>query len=525
METLSQLVEESNSSDEVQVAALNQDFGKEKLKKPGRRHADSEWAFTVQERYNRCCVEMTATELEAVKDDLGKLKLDVASLSAEKSCAEKDLEAINSKMCSSLRSLETLQREIDEANEEQVLVELARIEAIKECKSILGQKEKETKEFSAAMERTKEKIKELKAALAHMMADNEQKLIHGNDKNSSGTRAGFGKDSSLILQEIREELVSAKMDSNSVREEGFQLMDSIDITRDELKQAKEEILQVKRARDKTDSAQQLLNSKLLRAKAKLKEALLAEEKTKSVASGMTCTLEQLKSESEEAKKERKVIGEEAASIRAGILELDRGIDLRAENFEAAIEELEEVKLSEEIALENLRAVAGITTTERASSFASRSQGGNPSITLSKFEYEYLKGRAGAAEEVADKKAAAAQAWVEALKASEKEMLMRIEMGEREIRKIVKRQELRNNRPQKSHKSRRDGSFQVQAASPRKAMRDHGYSMTPVRRTKLRNSTSSPAGQPMGYAVKKRRRAMPRLAKLLAKSSKKEAQDA
>ncbi|GKF59623.1 hypothetical protein Tco_0176409 [Tanacetum coccineum] len=57
------------------------------------------------------------------------------------------------------------------------------------------------------------------------------------------------------------------------------------------------------------------------------------------------------------------------------------------------------------------------------------------ITISNFEYEYLTGKSGGAAELADKKIAAAQAWVEALKAHEKEILMKVEMTQREISEL------------------------------------------------------------------------------------------
>ena len=53
---------------------------------------------------------------------------------------------------------------------------------------------------------------------------------------------------------------------------------------------------------------------------------------------------------------------------------------------------------------------------------------NSSIYISKFEYEYLTGHTARAEEVADKMVVAAQAWIEALKASEKEIPMQTEVA-------------------------------------------------------------------------------------------------
>jgi hypothetical protein len=54
------------------------------------------------------------------------------------------------------------------------------------------------------------------------------------------------------------------------------------------------------------------------------------------------------------------------------------------------------------------------------------------VTVARFEYEYLTGRAESVRAAADKKVAAAGAWVEALRAGEKVMAMRGEVIEKEI---------------------------------------------------------------------------------------------
>ncbi|KAG5126686.1 hypothetical protein JHK82_027521 [Glycine max] len=55
------------------------------------------------------------------------------------------------------------------------------------------------------------------------------------------------------------------------------------------------------------------------------------------------------------------------------------------------------------------------------------------ITISKFEYEYLTNHAASVEEIIDKKVAAVEAWIEALKASVKEILMETKIAQRELK--------------------------------------------------------------------------------------------
>ncbi|MCH80062.1 plastid movement impaired-like protein [Trifolium medium] len=58
------------------------------------------------------------------------------------------------------------------------------------------------------------------------------------------------------------------------------------------------------------------------------------------------------------------------------------------------------------------------------------------ITISKFEYEYLTYHAAAAEGIADKKVAAAEARIEALKASEEEILMEAKIAQIEQKETM-----------------------------------------------------------------------------------------
>uniref|UniRef100_A0A7N0T8V4 Uncharacterized protein n=1 Tax=Kalanchoe fedtschenkoi TaxID=63787 RepID=A0A7N0T8V4_KALFE len=118
------------------------------------------------------------------------------------------------------------------------------------------------------------------------------------------------------------------------------------------------------------------------------------------------------------------------------------------------------------------------------------------ITISNFEYEYLTGRASGAEEIADKKVAAAQAWIEALKAGEKEILMRTEVAERETRESRLEEEKEALRAAKSVSGRRavegeserktqdknseSADMQLAVATPRKSFLENG-SIAPIRR--------------------------------------------
>jgi len=488
-------------------------------------------------------------ELEGVKQELSKLKIEMVSVLEEKTRIEKEIASSNSKLSSNMSHVEAIRKKIDEANEEQMPVELTRIEALKEFGEIQAQREKEASEFSSAMVESKKKMKnakeedssskDLESKLAVTLYDanllqNELKLPKNMDKKGRNDgmkhlgdsfRKGKQLEDSPALKSITEELHAAKKELASIREEGFQFMTSLDIIRNELRHVTEETARLEKEKEKADITAQNLNSKLLRAKSKLETACAVEEKAKSILSSLSVTLEQLKTETELARKEKKLISEETANIKSEIHKTESQMDLTEGKLQAAIRELQAVKTSESLALENLRNVIENTMRSRAS--ASQH---SASITILKFEYEYLTGHTAKAEEIADKKVAAAHAWIEALKASEKEILMKIELAHRDIRETRAEEEKEIYRTESSLTAKRmvEGELRKwrqtskknteaenqQQPLPRKSMEANG-NQTPSRRSKLRNS-GSPAvrmtPRSTSITIKKKGTVEPNLAK-------------
>lgn len=520
----------------------NMESGEEKRASPNKNVENSRYAEVMR-------------ELEFVKKEVSELKLDMASVLDEKNRAEKETEASNSKISSYLSSTEAIKKEIEEVNEEQVLVELARIEAIKEMGAIEAQRKEAADRFSSEMKKTRNKMNEmiqeinssketeLKLAATTFdvrMLQNELKSANEIDRrvqrnesfrqHEGSFQKGKELDSPLMLQLVTQEMEAANKELASIREEGFQLMASMDVIREELKHVSQEVSWRKKKEEKTDITIQNLNSKLLRAKAKFEAVSAAEEKAKTIVSNLSLTLKQLKMEAEAAKKERNLICEETTNMKAEVVKTESEIDSAEERLQAALQELEAVKSSEATALEKLKTLSESAMRARASATQHSSK-----ITISKFEYEYLTGRAAGAEEIALKKVEAAQAWIEALKASEKEIIMQTKMNQRKVRELrveeeqetyktkkslsskrVVEEELRNRRESSEKNSKPENVCWLEgAALPRKSMRENG-SLTPARRAKFRKS-ASPAFRHMAksgaFNVKRKRKVIPNLAKL------------
>ncbi|XVF20741.1 hypothetical protein REPUB_Repub12eG0029100 [Reevesia pubescens] len=536
---LTSKVEESNSKAKAKMRDI------ESLRKNGNLE---EKALDVRSFESYQYAEVMR-ELELVKQELSKLKLDMASVMGEKAKAEKDFEDSSLKLWSKANSVEALRKQIEAANEENVLVELARIEALKEVAEIEAQREKEAGEFSFTMEEQKKKMKdiseeidqskELEQKLAVTLSDinilqDELKQVKELDKMvqrgdelkqlDHSFQNAERVEPSPSLDSIRKELEAAKKELASIKEEGFQYMSSMDIIRNELKHVKEETTRFKKTEEKGVLKVQSLNSKLLRAKSKLEAVTAAEEKAKSIVTNLSLTLDQLRTEVEASKKEKALITEGTETIKAEIQKTESEIDLTEERLQAAVEELEAVKSSEALALEKLRSLIETTMQSRASASNQSS-----TITISKFEYEYLTGRAVGAEEIADKKVAASQAWIEALKASEREILMKTEIAHRDLREMRVEEEHEIYRTERSLSAKkmierelrnwrqtREKNMEAknrQSPFRRKSMKSNG-NLTPSGRAKFRKS-ASPGIRASGstpFIIKKKRKVLPNLAK-------------
>ncbi|CAH1421390.1 unnamed protein product [Lactuca virosa] len=415
-------------------------------------------------------------EIEHIKQEMGKLKLDMKRVLEEKKRAENVFKASSSKSYTLSSAVERIKKEIEELDEEQVLVEIARIEAIKECEAIEAQKKEEATRYQTKLEEIKRKTEEIVQT----------------------------KNTPDLLQMMNVELESAKAELEEIKREGFGFMTSMDVIRNELKIIREELSRLEKEEEKRDLTIETLNSKILKGKAKLELVNATTEKANSIASNLSITVDQLRAESETVKKEKEIIIEEIEKIKLEIPKTESGIELSGKQLESVMEELKNEKLWEFKALENLKNLIDSTVQARDPSSLN-----STTITITSFEYEYLTGKAGGAKAVSDKKVAAARAWVEALKANEKEILMKVEMVKREISEIeVMEEDLWIKR-----RSSIDGGVKV-LASPRRSMYKIG-NMTPGRRRslKLLSPATRQAIRSASFS-KKREKATSNLAKLL-----------
>lgn len=522
-------IQESESRAKAQI----EDMGKLQKARGVRRDHAIALKGDEEPLYNR-----VMEELEKEKHELSKLKVNMTSLLEEKRKAEKERETLNRKAQHYIDLVKALTNEVEECNEEHVLVELARLEAAKEMKAIELQKQEATQQYFARMEKTRKKLNsmiketsrigelqrllELTSTEANVLG-NELKEFREIDMRSQRVQPDY----TALLQSTMEELQEAKKKLESKNAETIQLMVSMDALRNEIKAIMEETDRLTKKEANTELIIQNLNSKLLRGKDKVEAASASRNKAELIVSNLITILEKYTSEAEALKNERIVTMEKTTAYKSEVTKIESEIDSAEEKFQAALEELKSVKSSEAGALQNLKSSTQKTMQNRASASLHSS-----TITISTFEYKYLTRSAESAADIANKKIAAAQAWVGALKASEKEILMKTESSQRGKELRVKEEQ---GVVRTEHLLSANSSFEPQLENSRQNFGDMEESssqltlsrksmtgkmkLTPARRVNFQKP-GSPAvrTRPASFSIKKRTKVMPNLMKFLSGKS-------
>ncbi|CAN8238510.1 unnamed protein product [Cochlearia groenlandica] len=489
--------------------------------------------------------ERIMSELENVKQELSKLKLDVAYVSKEKVVAEKEVTELRIRMLENSKLLESLKLDVDVANEEHVLVELAKIEALRERKEVEEQRDREREEVIESLETKKKRIsvmakeiersKEIKNVLSEtlldiemletqlkLVKDMERRVQRDDSMSRSRNRSNFerGKDNLSVLKQVTEETEAKKEKLASINSEVLYLVGIMDSLRQELEQTKQERVRVDKMLLKDDVMIERLNMKLLMAKDKLEAVSEAEERITSLADNLTCSFEKLNNDKETAKKEEFSLKEEAMLIKNRVHETEIGLCGKEKELLLKLDELEKAKKTEALALKKLETV--VEKTMEARETDSRR---NDTITISRFEYDYLSGQASQAEETAEKKVEAAMAWVEALKASTKAISIKTETLKRESGKTMKEEERESFRMQRSLSIKRlvqneiekfkennseednndKGSLMISPKPVRKSIRLSGKFNTVQGGKSARRYSSGNRGTPSYFVIKKKKK--------------------
>lgn len=408
-----------------------------------------------------------AAELEAAKQELRKLKQELQTSLGAKVFAGKQAEDAVSKMKLNSLMAEKLVKEIDEAQKTHINVKLAYMEAEKEKKLITAEREGEAQKASPLAEKIRKQIDEITQALAHKKNLEEElakttaalenlknELNSAKVEESNICTDGFHpiKELKIVMEEIEtthkkevdtvytlesrnSELAQAKEHLEKVTEEGRSLKTCMDHLKGELEKTKTELAELNKVEALTEAKAADLNSELYRARIKLDLAISAEEKVKNEASSLSLTIQNLTAEAEQAKKDSEYMNRETSKAKLETEQAKAEMAAINSKLEAAYKELEETKAAEAIALKKTSDLSEKYNAAQAS--ISESDAG---VTISLREFNSLGRKVEEVGSLADKKVAAAMAQIDAIKAAEQEILMKLEIANREIQDLMSDQE-------------------------------------------------------------------------------------
>jgi chromosome segregation ATPase len=401
-------------------------------------------------------------ELDAAKQELRKVKQELAASMETKALAVKQAEEATIAAEMNTRMVEELKKEIATTNESLVLVKLACIEAEKERINILAEKDAEAQQAAATIEQSRKQLealrqesnatKYLEAKLAATMTaveNLEKEIILAKESQSKVAKAASNANDKLAkvkseiekvkhaapvasssLESLSVELEEAKESMLAATQKESTLRVCMDSLRIELEQVRKELAELKQKEEDAEAAAASLNAGLHKSQSTLAAAAAAEMKAKDATSGLSLALEQLATETQEARKEAEAMKEEAKEAKLKAEQAKAALNTTESRFQAALKEADAAKAAEKIALGRIKALSEKTNAARASTSES-----GAAITVSQDEYDSLNRSVAEADELANMKVAAAMAQVDAVKAAEQELLMKLEVANREIEEI------------------------------------------------------------------------------------------
>ncbi|OEL19023.1 hypothetical protein BAE44_0019961 [Dichanthelium oligosanthes] len=410
----------------------------------GHVEVEAPGADQARDQSNTLYVEVMQ-ELDRVKRELRKLQREVKAAREAKAKAERDAETPTptpSALSSGSRPLESVKREADVDNEGRGIAELAEAGGSRKNTQATRTHAKSLQRDTSRASDHEESWRFATASSSEVGLEPEEmgmvpvteETDHIANGESAMTITQHGEhDDRLSLQAAAEaELTSARIELVSIKEEGIRLTNSIERTRRETARVTEEIDRLTEQEKRASAQVQQLNARLLRTRSRLDAATAADERAEAMLAELSAALRQLGEETEAAEKERALTELENQCVREDADTVGSEIAAAEQRVRESVKELEAARASEAAAAEKLRVVVDSAMQARAAVMSQRT--GN--VTILMFEYDYLTGRAEVVRAVAEKKVAAAEAWVEALGAGEKEVVMRTEAIEREIAEMT-----------------------------------------------------------------------------------------
>ncbi|GAB2230398.1 hypothetical protein Droror1_Dr00014662 [Drosera rotundifolia] len=368
--------------------------------------------------------------LNIAKQELVNIRQDFEASLELKVVAAKQAAEAETVMKVQTEKAHELSKEILETKKAVEQIRQASLEVQQEHAEIFAEKDTQRQSHKAQLQEFAEKLQEAKKDFDPEVAKNLEAQLAQATSEIGALQKEIEVAQASDVDSVRttgSDVDGAKELLHKVLEEEIALKSLLESLKSELETLRKEHAELKEKEAETESIAGNLHVKLRKSKAEL-EAILAEEATtQSAADDMLATLNQLVSETENARckaEEMKIKAEElqkeAAATRVCLKEAE-------EQLKAAVQEADEAKAAEEWALAQIHNLS-----ERANAARSSMSESGASITISREEFESLNRKVEESEKLMEMKVAAATAQEEAVKASENEALQRLAAAEKEI---------------------------------------------------------------------------------------------
>ncbi|RDY08096.1 WEB family protein, partial [Mucuna pruriens] len=370
------------------------------------------------------------TELDVAKQELSKIRQGYdLSLEARVSALKQAAEAEDAMKANTERAFE-LSKEILAVQESVDQMKAASVQAHQLQEEILAEQDVLRQSYEATLEESKKKLLDLKKEFNSELTKNleveltettnEIGVLQKQMENRKTSDLDSLRSVTLELDDAKESLQKVAGQENSVRS-------IVEALRMELESVKREHTELKEKESKIESIVENLQVELQKSESELEAYLAEESKVRGASEEMMLTFKQLLSETENARRETENMKNESAELKMEAAVTKLVLEDAEIKLKVALEEAEAAKAAEASALDQIRALSVRTSGSHSSTSESGAR-----ITISKEEFESLVHKVEESDKLADIKVAAATAQVEAAKASENEVLKRLEESQKEI---------------------------------------------------------------------------------------------
>ncbi|KAK4782229.1 hypothetical protein SAY86_016331 [Trapa natans] len=371
------------------------------------------------------CVSLV-TELNDAKKELGNIRQDYDATTWMKATAFKQIEVAELATKINMERVDELSREISAIQEAIVQVKLATLQEQQDREKILAVKDARGEEMKAILKQSTEELLTLmKEFDPEMTRSLESQLVEaveqiGYLKKQMERLKGSDLES---VTTVSLELDNAKGSLKKLTEEECSLRDLVESLKAELENVKKEHREL-------EAIFGNLHVMLGKSKSELEACLAEESKARGASDEMAVTLHRLSMENANARKEAEDIKNKAKGLKNEAEATNIALKEAERSLRIALEEAEEAKMAEATALDEINKLSD----RRAAQSSTRSESGAV-ITILKDEFESLIQKVGESDKLAEMEVAVSLAQVDALEASEKEALKRLEAIKGEIEEM------------------------------------------------------------------------------------------